>query len=132
MKLGMAAWKRGHALTLPLVLVPTLALALAAVPAAAPAQTISRIIAHLGLSPEDFERMGAAAQGLYDVPAPKVGSSADWSNPDTASHGRVILTGLEGACANLRHETYARGSATMRDIRLRLCRNDQGKWVLQP
>lgn len=96
------------------------------------AQTISRIISNTGLSPEDFSLMNQAAQSLYDVPAPRVGSEASWKNPDTQSHGTVRLTRMQQSCASLQHMAHPKGAAAARDIRLRWCKTADGAWVLQP
>ena len=106
--------------------------AVAVSPMAATAQSISRILSNSGLSPEDFNLMGAAGRSLYDTAQPRVGQTAAWENPATKSHGTVELSHWANNCAGLRHLFHARGAETARDIRTRYCKTAEGKWVLQP
>jgi hypothetical protein len=100
--------------------------------AAAQAQTISRIIANTGLSPEDFTIMSEAARGLYDVPSPQVGRQKSWSNPDSKSHGTVVLEAMKGGCAEIRHMAYPKAAEQSVEIRNRLCPTAEGGWQMQP
>lgn len=98
----------------------------------ATAQTISRIIADTGLSPDDFSLMSEAGRQLYDVAAPRVGREKTWSNPDTGSHGVAHLAALQQGCASLQNVFYPKGAAQGREFRTRFCKTAEGKWVLQP
>lgn len=95
-------------------------------------QTLSKMIADTGMSPDDFTMMEAAARGLYAERAPRAGASADWSNPDSGTHGHVVLSAVDGDCVTIRHQVNVKGAAEARKLSARRCRDDQGKWLLQP
>ncbi|MFV0512385.1 MAG: hypothetical protein ACK5MY_01935 [Jhaorihella sp.] len=105
-------------------------LALAA--SAGKAQTLSHMIRDTGLSPQDFTMMDAAAAGLYTAARPRVGGEAAWSNPESMSHGTVRLEAMQGGCAVILHAFHAKGAAKARDLRIRRCRDADGRWLLQP
>ncbi len=109
-----------------------LALLISSLALTANAQTLSRILAKSGLSPEDFQLMGAAASTLYDVPSPRVGQSEQWKNPDTGSFGTAKLTTFKDGCAYILHKANPKGKDAVTEIRNRFCKSGDGKWVQQP
>lgn len=96
------------------------------------AQTLSHMIRDTGLTPEDFTMMDEAASGLYTAARPRVGGEASWSNPDSMSHGTVRLETMREGCAAILHTFHARGAARARDLRIRRCKDGDGRWLLQP
>ncbi|MCV6586637.1 MAG: hypothetical protein OIF47_13985 [Marinibacterium sp.] len=104
-------------------------LGLCALPLAAPAQSISSMLAQSGLSPEDFHTMGQAARTLYADTTPVAGASTTWTNPDSGSHGGVTLTGVEGNCVDIQHSVHPQGAEEAREIRNRRCQSDTGDWL---
>ncbi|MCA0869517.1 hypothetical protein LCL97_01645 [Seohaeicola saemankumensis] len=98
----------------------------------AAAQTLSRILSNTGLSPEDFSLMGEAGRQLYDVASPRVGGEQSWSNPESGSYGVARLAAMQQGCASLVHMVHPKGVTQGREIRTRLCKSAEGKWVLQP
>lgn len=96
------------------------------------AKPLARIIRDIGLTPDDFTMMGAAADSLYATASPRPGKVVSWSNADSNSHGRVKLAAMRDGCAYLQHFVFPKGSEKPKEIRLRMCKNAQGKWLLQP
>lgn len=93
---------------------------------------IGGIIEKSGLSPKDMTIMGEAARQLYDGTTPQVGASADWSNPESKSHGVAKLLEVSGNCVVIQQLSHPKGQADPFEYRTRQCRNADGKWVLQP
>ncbi|MEX0287131.1 MAG: hypothetical protein AB3N23_21205 [Paracoccaceae bacterium] len=106
--------------------------AMAALHAPAEAQTISKIVRKTGLSPEDFNIMGEKAASLYDTANPQPGRIISWTNPDSGSHGRVRLAAMRKNCAFLQHFVHPKGAEKSTELRLQLCKDASGKWLLQP
>lgn len=98
----------------------------------AQAQSVARIVGNSGLSPEDFAIMNENSRTLYDVAAPQVGKSIDWTNPQSKSYGTTTLTAMSDGCANLQQIAHPGGQERRLDIRSRVCRNADGQWILQP
>ena len=107
-----------------------LAVGLGGVPA--PAKPLARILQKSGLSPADFAFLGAAERSLYETATPRPGRVVSWTNPETRSHGTVRLAALRGNCAYLRHFVYPRGETKAFELRNRMCRAADGKWLLTP
>ncbi|WP_146345853.1 hypothetical protein [Falsiphaeobacter marinintestinus] len=99
---------------------------------AAQAQGVARIVGKTGLSPEDLAIMSENARKLYDVAAPQVGKSTDWTNPDSNAYGTTTLIGMADGCATIQQIAHPKGQDQALDIRSRVCRNAEGKWILQP
>ena len=112
------------------MLIAALCATLAAMPASA--KSISKIIRQIGLTPDDFTIMGDTAQALYDTASPRIGQVVSWTNPDSTSHGTVKLRAMRGNCAHLQHLVYPQGDTRPKEIRLRVCRDAGGNWLLQP
>lgn len=102
------------------------------IPSEAVAKPLSRIIRNIGLSPDDFAKMNAAAASLYQTQTPRVGRQVSWSNPETRSKGLVKLAAIRGNCVHLQHFVYVAGDTRPLEIRSRLCQTADGTWVLQP
>jgi hypothetical protein len=119
-------------MTKPSVLLPTLALALTAAFFTMPAtaKPLSRILAQSPLKPGDFNAMRAAEAALYNHAGVKVGSSVKWTNPETASHGKVKVMAKQGNCLALKHQAYPGGEAQARDVARKFCKTSDGIWLL--
>lgn len=100
--------------------------------AAADAKPLSRIIAEIGLSPEDFQLMGAASRQLVVDDRPVVGREATWENAGTDSRGAVRVDAVQGECAVLHHTIHPAGAAQAKLIGTRLCKGADGGWMLTP
>jgi hypothetical protein len=98
----------------------------------ASAQTLSRMIADTGLTPDDFTILSDTARRLYDMPNPQPGPAVSWTNPESGSQGTVRLAAMRDGCAYLLHVVQAAGGSAPREIKLRRCRDANGKWVLTP
>ena len=96
------------------------------------ANSMSRIIRDLGLTPDDFSMMSASAKPLYDTPSPHPGKVASWTNPDSKSHGKVRLESFRNNCAVLHHVFFPAGGDQSKEIRNRFCKATDGNWLLQP
>ncbi|WP_083096271.1 hypothetical protein [Pseudophaeobacter leonis] len=107
-----------------------LALTAAVFTATATAKPLSRILAQSPLQPGDFNAMRAAEAALYNHPGVKVGSSVKWTNPETASHGKVKVMAKQGNCLALKHQAYPGGEAQVRDVARKFCKTSDGKWLL--
>ena len=105
---------------------------LAFAPADLAAKPLSRIIRDIGLSPDDFTMFSAAGESLYATSSPRPGKVVTWSNPESKSHGTVKLAAMRDNCAYLQHFVFPKGADKSREIRTHLCRNSDGKWLLQP
>ncbi|MCE8536673.1 hypothetical protein KBY27_04320 [Ruegeria pomeroyi] len=99
---------------------------------AAEAKPISRIIAELGLEPEDFQLMGAASRQLIVDGKPVVGRESGWENATTDSQGTVRVDAVQGDCAVLHHVIRPKGAANARVIGTRMCKGADGAWMLTP
>ncbi len=115
-----------------IITIMLLAVALTGAGAGIRAQSLSRIIARTGLTPDDFAMMNAVARGLYDTSAPRPGKTVTWSNADSGSHGTVKLAAMRKNCAYLQHFVYAKAVRSPREIRIHLCRQANGKWLMYP
>lgn len=103
---------------------------LVAMPVAA--KPLSRILADMGLTTEDFDLMGSYAETLYRDRTPQPGAKASWSNEHSGAHGSVTVQEFKNSCVVLRHEATAGGKDKPVLITTRRCRNADGVWVLQP
>ncbi|SDD25833.1 hypothetical protein [Ruegeria marina] len=100
--------------------------------AGAGAKPLSRIIAELGLSPEDFQLMGAASRQLVVDDRPVVGREATWENAATDSRGSVRVDAVQGDCAVLHHTIHPTGAEQAKLIGTRLCKGADGVWMMTP
>jgi hypothetical protein len=105
---------------------------LAAGAAALSAKPLSRIIRDIGLTPDDFAMLRASGESLYTTGSPRPGKVVTWSNPESNSRGTAKLAAMRDNCAFVQHFVFPKGAEKSKEIRTRVCRNAQGKWVLQP
>lgn len=98
----------------------------------ADAKPLSRIIAEIGLSPEDFQLMGAASRQLVVDGRPVAGREATWENASTDSRGSVRVDAVQGDCATLHHTIHPAGAEQAKLIGTRLCKGADGGWMLTP
>ncbi|MGI9368601.1 MAG: hypothetical protein ACR2O2_07155 [Ruegeria sp.] len=98
----------------------------------AQAKSISRIIAEMGLSPEDFQVVSDASDALLKSGTPSVGKERAWSNESTGSKGTVRIRDVRQNCAHLQHFVQPAGADASREIRTRRCRDANGNWILTP
>lgn len=94
------------------------------------AQSLSRMIAETGLTPQDFDILSDTARGLYETSTPVAGRTASWSNPESGSKGQVRLTAVEGNCVDIQHLVRAKAATKDREIRSRRCKDASGKWLM--
>lgn len=95
-------------------------------------QSISRIIADLGLSPADFEILSATSNSLLSGGVPSVGQERSWVNDATGSKGTVRVNGVQGNCVRFQHFIQPEGADQTREIRTRRCKDANGNWLLTP
>jgi surface antigen len=98
----------------------------------AQAQTISRIIADMGLSPADFEILSATSAAMLADGTPRVGEESTWVNDDTGSKGTVRVRDVRDNCVHLQHFIQPEGADQTREVRTRRCRDAGGNWILTP
>ncbi len=96
------------------------------------AKPLSRIIAEMGLSPQDFEVLSAASTALLTSGAPAVGQERAWTNDATGSKGTVRIAAVQGNCVSLQHSVEPGGDEQNRQIRTRRCKDASGNWLLTP
>ncbi|MBB97860.1 MAG: hypothetical protein CML68_25080 [Rhodobacteraceae bacterium] len=101
-------------------------------PSRALAQSMPEILRRTGLSQQDINIMSQAAAPLYRSGTPKVGSSADWSNPDTGASGTATLTAFANRCADIRHVVITTRRPEPQPFVMRNCQNADGAWTLSP
>jgi len=96
------------------------------------AQSISRIIADMGLSPADFEVLNATSAAMLASGSPRVGEESTWVNDATGSRGTIRIRDVRDNCVHLQHFIQAAGATNSREIRTRRCRDANGNWILTP
>lgn len=96
------------------------------------AKPLGKIIREIGLTPDDFEMLSASGQSLYMTETPRPGRVVSWSNPTSKSRGTARLAAMRDNCAYVQHFVFPKGAQKSKEIRIRVCRNAQGKWQLQP
>lgn len=96
------------------------------------AKPLSKIIGDIGLTPDDYTMLSASGKSLYATASPRPGQVVSWSNPDSKSHGTATLSAMRGNCAYVQHLVFPGGAGASREIRIRMCRNADGQWQLQP
>lgn len=90
------------------------------------------------LTPRDLGELAAAYQPLLDDDSIPIGTSHDWSNPESGNSGSVVLekrftVTFEGAqlpCRTLRYHFVVKGNADPYNMRLNRCRTADGKWKI--
>lgn len=103
---------------------------LLALPQVAVANSMTKILSNSGLSPADVKIMQATAKSLYSAPNPRKGKKLAWENPASSAHGTVEIVGVAANCVDFRHIYGVRLKPNAGNMRLRRCRNENGKWVL--
>lgn len=98
----------------------------------AQAQSLSRIIADMGLSPEDFNIVNATADQMLAGGTPPVGTERAWMNDATGSKGTIRVRDVRDNCVSLQHVIQPGGTDQTRDIRTRRCQDAGGNWILTP
>jgi hypothetical protein len=100
--------------------------------AAVSATPLSKMMKDSGLTPQDFELLGAAESTLYDNKTPAVGASQSWKNPDSLSFGTVKVEKVEQSCIILRHDTHPKGAEASFGFNKRMCKSTDGRWLITP
>ena len=88
-----------------------------------------------GLSPEDNQLLFESVARLNAAEPSQVGSSEEWSNPQTKSSGtstilRVFHSGGM-ACHLVRHNVVVAGRQPGHNYRLTWCRTSSGEWKIK-
>ncbi|MEX0351485.1 MAG: hypothetical protein AB3N15_18830 [Paracoccaceae bacterium] len=96
------------------------------------AKPLSRIISESGLSPEDFQLMQQAMGKLVVNGVPQVGKTVAWENPATKSRGSVTLNEMRENCGFLQQVAHPKGREQPVQIRSRMCKQADGRWLLVP
>lgn len=91
---------------------------------------LGKILRQSGLSPEDFDLLGAAEMSLLQNGAPSAGKKASWSNPETKSHGIVRVAAIRENCVFFQHFFHPKGDAKQIELRDAMCKSAEGKWLL--
>lgn len=103
---------------------------LLSIPQVAVAQSMAKILSNSGLSPADVKIMQETAKSLYSAPNPRKGKKLTWENPASSANGTVEIVGVAANCVDFRHIYGVRLKPNAGNMRLRRCRNENGKWVL--
>ncbi|WP_170561075.1 hypothetical protein [Ruegeria atlantica] len=98
----------------------------------AQAKPLSRIIAEMGLSPEDYSVVNDTTNAMLADGTPQVGTERTWSNSDTGSKGTVRVREVRDNCVHLQHFIVPAGADQSREVRTRNCRDASGNWILTP
>ncbi len=96
------------------------------------AKSISRIIAEMGLSPEDFQVLSDMSDALLKSGTPSVGKERSWINETSGSKGTIRVRDVRENCVHLQHFVQPAGADASREIRTRRCRDANGNWILTP
>jgi len=112
-----------------------LAAALAVSAGAAHAQMINPFGRYTGptLSKDDYNIAGGVVSKLLNEQPPKLGSTADWSNPATGNHGTFTLLDIYTSkgmpCRKVKGDVvYGKTSAHPRSTTLSACQVPSGQW----
>ena len=110
---------------------PTVILLLVSVPAVA---QVGDFFRNIGLSPEETDLAGAAAESLYTQRGVRTGQTATWKSTTGPATGSVEITGVTegGRCVSIRHRIQPRPEAPVQPIDFRRCNDGQGNWILAP
>jgi surface antigen len=90
------------------------------------------------LSNHDLKAMAAAAQPLLDDDSLALGTSRDWSNPESGDHGTIQLQkrfeytyeGNKLPCRELRYHVQTTGNADPYNFKLDRCKAADGAWKI--
>ncbi len=88
------------------------------------------------LSNHDLKAMGRSAEPLLEDETLPIGTSRDWSNPESGDHGTIQLVrrfeySYEGSklpCRELLYHVQVTGSADPYNYRLNRCKVADGSW----
>ncbi|MGV6804012.1 MAG: hypothetical protein ACWA49_07380 [Ruegeria sp.] len=109
-----------------------LALFLSGILGVVDAKPLSRIIAEMGLSPEDYQVLSATTSAMLTGGAPSVGQERSWVNEQTGTKGTVRVRDIRGNCVHFQHFVQPAGAAPNPEIRTRQCKDASGNWILTP
>lgn len=96
------------------------------------AKPLSRIIAEMGLTPQDFEIVSATSNAILTGGTPSVGQERAWTNDATGSTGTVRVGAVQGDCVTLQHSVQPGGAEQSRQVSTRRCKDANGNWLLAP
>jgi surface antigen len=128
---GISATRIEAAMRRNVNLIAALLMAIAA-PLSAIATPLSVQLARSGFTPKDLDLMSATAAKLYTPSVKEVGSTLSWSNPDSGARGSVKLAAVQDNCIYLHHFVYAKGRTSPAELRPRMCKSTDGRWLLAP
>ena len=109
-----------------------IALAVSIAPVSGTAQSLSKIIASTGLSPQDFKLLQAAESQVYETGTPTPGRTADWENKETGSKGTAELMAFKNNCAIIKHVYYPKGAPKAEGFEIQICKSADGVWRITP
>ncbi|OED46363.1 hypothetical protein AB838_20360 [Rhodobacteraceae bacterium (ex Bugula neritina AB1)] len=107
----------------------TAAAVVALVAVSAEANSLSRILAKSGLTPQDTDMMRQAEQSLLAEAGGGAGKQTAWNNPDSGAHGEVQVSSKEGDCLLLQHKAFVKDSQQPKQLRRKFCPSGQD-WLL--
>ena len=115
-----------------LVIIAT-ALSILVVAGPASAQ-MSSFFRNLGLTPEEMELAGGAAESLYTKPGIRSGQTASWKSKTSQASGSVEVVGVTdaGRCVAFVHRVRPIPDGREQPMELRRCKSDDGRWILAP
>lgn len=96
------------------------------------AKPLGVLMAKSGLTPKDFNLMGATETQLYSPSVKSVGSTLSWSNPESGATGTVKLVSRDGNCVTIHHVVYGKDKTTPIVLKPRMCESSEGNWLLAP
>ncbi|WP_367647385.1 hypothetical protein [Ruegeria arenilitoris] len=96
------------------------------------AKPLSRIIAEMGLSPEDYQVLDATTSSMLAGGTPSVGQERNWVNEKTGTKGTVRIRDVKDNCVHFQHFVQPSGAAPNPEIRTRQCKDASGNWILTP
>ena len=95
---------------------------------------MSSFFRNLGLTPEEMNLAGSAAESLYAKPGVRLGQTARWGSDTSEASGVVeVLDVTEGGrCVAFVHRVRPTPDAREQPMELRRCKSDEGRWILSP
>ena len=95
---------------------------------------MSSFFRNLGLTPEEMDLAGAAAESLYAKPGVQKGQTASWKSESSPASGSVEVLGVSdaGRCVAFVHRVRPNPERREQPMELRRCISDDGRWVLAP
>ena len=95
---------------------------------------MSSFFRSLGLTPEEINLAGAAAEDLYAKPGVQAGQTTEWKSETSTAMGTVEVLKVTdgGRCVAFVHRVRPNPDAREQPMELRRCKSDDGRWVLSP